>query len=89
MPFCKALGTWVLTQSFFYVVSGAFSKVYKAYDTQTGDYVAVKVVSKPDKSVAEVNYENQLLAVFGKKKKKTCHRLMLYLAFSVTTSFTS
>ncbi|KAJ2961893.1 hypothetical protein NQZ79_g2884 [Umbelopsis isabellina] len=32
---------------------GAFSKVYKAYDIQTGDYVAVKVVTKPDKSVAE------------------------------------
>ncbi|KAG2188128.1 hypothetical protein INT44_000879 [Umbelopsis vinacea] len=32
---------------------GAFSKVYKAYDTQTGDYVAVKVVTKPDKNAAE------------------------------------
>jgi hypothetical protein len=45
---------------FFDVVSGAFSKVYKAYDTQTKEYVAVKVVTKPDKNAAEVIFNKTI-----------------------------
>ncbi|CDO94505.1 unnamed protein product [Kluyveromyces dobzhanskii CBS 2104] len=66
------------------IQTGSFSTVYRAYDTKTGGYVALKVVFKPNDPgpmetvVALVRNEYRVLERLGKKHPNICAMLDFY-----------